>query len=239
MENNPYAPSASSLAGGSEGVNGTQDAGFRDLSGITRTVSVLLLIGLGVKVLAIVSAYMQLNLLSHAPYSVAAARANDLRENVVGSVQLLLYLITVIVFGRWIYLAHQNLPDLGARYLRFTPGWSVGCFFVPIMNLWAPYQAMRELAKASRTPRQWELEDSPPLIFIWWILWLILQVLGNAVIQGGLHRKTLADLQMITTLDIASGLLSVPHYLLALYIVRRVSRDQSSTYAEQVGVSAV
>lgn len=136
------------------------------------------------------------------------------------------------MFGRWIYLAQRNLPELGARLLRFTPGWSVGCFFIPLLNLWAPCQAMNQLVRASRNPRQWELEDTPPLIIAWWILWLIAQVLGNSVFRGGMAAKTAAAIYSATQLDIALSVASVPLYLLAWLIVRRVWRDQSVTYAQ-------
>lgn len=233
MENNPYAPSASSLLGAPEAAAGEgSTAGFRDLSGISSKLSWLLLIGTGLRVLGLVSAFMQLNLLEHRPYSAAMARANDLRERMLNSGQLVLFLITAIVFARWIYLAHKNLPELGARYLRFGPGWSVGCFFVPVLGLWAPYQAMGDLAKASRDPRTWQLEDTPLLILVWWILWVVKQFIGNGVLNLGSYAHAIDRLEFMTVLEIASNGVSVPLYLLAWYIVRRIWRDQSESFAQ-------
>ncbi len=230
MENNPYAPSASSLVSPSEPVLEEAGTGFRDLSGISGKLSILLLLGLVLHIVGIASSLMQANLLSHPPYTLAQASANDLRERLVHVGQFILLLITMIVFGRWIYLAHKNLPELGARYLRFTPGWSVGCFFVPFLNLWAPYQAMRDLAKASRNPHQWQLEDTSFLIVLWWILWLIEQALSNAGFRLSLNAHTLEEYQAMTLVHIVSGVLSLPVYIIARYIVRRVWKDQSETY---------
>jgi hypothetical protein len=239
MENNPYAPPASSLLGAPKGVAGqVTTAGFRNLSGITSKLSWLLLIGAGLHVLGLVSSFMQLSLLTHPPYTVAQANANDLRERLMSSGQLILFLITVIVFGRWIYLAQKNLPELDARYLRFGPGWSVGVFFVPVLNLWAPYQAMGDLAKASRDPGTWHLEDTPVLIIVWWILWLLSQFIGNGMLNSMTHARSIGRLQVGTILEIASGVLSVPLYLLARYIVRRVWRDQSESFA-QIGARSL
>jgi hypothetical protein len=233
MENNPYAPPASSLLGAPEGLaDQVMTAGFRVLSGITSRLSWLLLIGAGLHVLGLVSSFMQLSLLTHHPYSVAQANANDLRERLMSSGQLILFLITVIVFGRWIYLAQKNLPELDARYLRFGPGWSVGVFFVPVLNLWAPYQAMGDLAKASRDPRTWQLEDTPVLILVWWILWLLKQFIGDGILSSKADAHTIDQLEVLTVLQIASGVVSVPLYLLAYYIVRRVWRDQSESFAK-------
>jgi len=233
MENNPYAPPASSLLGAPKDVAGqVTTTGFRDLSGITSKLSWLLLIGAGLHVLGLISSFMQLSLLTHPPYSVAQANANDLRERWMSSGQLILFLITVIVFGRWIYLAQKNLPELDARYLRFGPGWSVGVFFVPVLNLWAPYQAMGDLAKASRDPRTWQLEDTPLLILVWWILWLLKQFIGDGILNFKADAHTIDQLEVLTVLQIASGVVSVPLYLLAYYIVRRIWRDQSESFAQ-------
>jgi hypothetical protein len=234
MEVNPYAPPASSIQGAPELVRVDPASDFRDLSGISSKLAILLLIGLGLQVLASVASLMQLDMLSHGLHSYTRAElvANDTRVRLISLGNLVLYLITAIVFGRWIYLAQRNLPELGARLLRFTPGWSVGCFFIPLIALWAPCQAMNQLVRASRNPRQWELEDTPPLIIAWWILWLIAQVLGNGVFRAAMAAKTAAALYGATQLNLVSGVVSVPLQLLAWLIVRRVWRDQSVTYAQ-------
>ncbi len=242
MENNPYAPSPSSLEGAASGVAPSQDVAttaFRDLSGITSKLSLLLLIGAGAKLLIVASSYMQLNLLTHPPFTTAEANANDVREKLTNFGNLILFFGTAIVFGRWIYLAHKNLPELGARYLRFTPGWSVGTFFVPVLNLWGPYQAVRDLAKASRNPLHWDLEDTSPLIVVWWVLWLLVQALGNGAFRTSMQAQSLGGLEEITMLDLTAGVLSVPLYFLARYIVRRIWRDQLENSARSADTGAV
>jgi hypothetical protein len=180
--------------------------------------------------LGVGSGLMQLKLLSHAPYSMAEATANDRREQLITYVHLLVYMITLVVFGRWIYLAHRNLLALGARHLRVRPGWAVGSFFVPIVNLWMPFQAMRDLVKASRSPHHWQLEDTPVLLGVWWALWLVVGQIDNAIMRMQWHASTMPELHELTYLQLASRVLSVPLGLLAYYIVKRVSRDQSNTY---------
>jgi hypothetical protein len=62
---------------------------------------------------------------------------------------------------------------------------------VPVISLWAPYQAMRDLAKASRSPRKWELEDTPPVIIIWWVLWLIVEFMNKGTFRAEVRALTL------------------------------------------------
>jgi len=230
MQSNPYAPSPSTLKDASQGALEQGASGFRDLGGITRILSMLLLVGAGCEALSLVSSLMQLNLLEHAPYSKALADANDERERVVHGAQFILYLVTMVFFARWIYLAHKNLPELGARLLHFTPGWAVGSLFIPILSWWLPYRAMRDLAKASRNPWRWDLEDTPTVIVIWWILWLLVEFAGSGALQVSSRDRTLRGFENLTLYQCVSSVLSVPLYLLARYIVRRVWRDQSDTF---------
>ncbi len=57
---------------------------------------------------------------------------------------LVIFIGSVVLVSMWIYRAHANLRDRGIE-METSPGWAVGWFFVPIMNLFKPFQAMREL----------------------------------------------------------------------------------------------
>jgi hypothetical protein len=89
---------------------------------------------------------------------------------------------------------------------------------------------MRDLDKASRSPRQWELEDTSPVIIIWWVLWLIVEFLDRGAFRAELHAQTVPELSNLTILELVTAVLSIPLYLLALYIVRRITRAQSESY---------
>lgn len=81
-------------------------------------------------------------------------------------------LITAVVVSRWIYRANSNARALGAADMAFTPGGAVGWYFVPIANFWKPYQAMREIWKASASarPSGWQRQRVPALLPCWWLL---------------------------------------------------------------------
>jgi hypothetical protein len=54
---------------------------------------------------------------------------------VIGFAQMVAYWVTSVAFFVWLHRANRNLPALGAIGLKFTPGWAVGCFFVPLVNV--------------------------------------------------------------------------------------------------------
>ena len=59
---------------------------------------------------------------------------------------------TVVSFLMWNHRVSRNLRSLSARGQRFTPGWAVGWWFVPIMFYFHPYQVMAEIWRGSSTP---------------------------------------------------------------------------------------
>src|SRR3954463_16165575 len=90
-------------------------------------------------------------------------------------VTLLATIACWIVVGRWIYRARANAHAL-SHDMTISPGWAVGWYFVPIANLFKPYQAMREIWYAS----SFGGEDGPVgLLPLWWALWLAGSVLGR------------------------------------------------------------
>jgi hypothetical protein len=86
--------------------------------------------------------------------------------------------LTGVFFLVWVYRAYKNLKALGATDLNYSPGWAIGGFFVPILNIVRPYQVISEIWKASaykaRRSRgaSWLYEPTPIFITAWWGLWL-------------------------------------------------------------------
>jgi hypothetical protein len=76
----------------------------------------------------------------------------------------------------WLMWQHKAQSDLYARQLpglKYTPGWAVGWWFIPIANLFMPYLAVRELwDNVGRPPgapsagrRDWKL-------LTWWLSYI-------------------------------------------------------------------
>ena len=90
-----------------------------------------------------------------------------------------------IVFqSLWTYRLRQNLVALDVAGLHFTPGWAVAWSFVPVMNLFRPWQVMRETVQASQTmpvgadPQAWKVAPYSSLVHWWWWLPLVMNLLG-------------------------------------------------------------
>jgi Domain of unknown function (DUF4328) len=109
-----------------------------------------------------------------------AAAASDARVSTAGLLYLTSFVAALVVYLMWIYRAVSNLDAVRTGVpigpLRFSPGWAVGWYFVPIMNLFRPFQVMRELYRESNPDHR-----SSWLIGAWWTLWIIATMLGPGV----------------------------------------------------------
>ena len=87
-------------------------------------------------------------------------------------VQVFVMILSWIFVGMWIHRSHANLFLADLPALEFTPGWAVGWYFIPIANLFKPFQAMRELWYASHGAVADYEQPAPTLLWVWWLSWL-------------------------------------------------------------------
>lgn len=198
---------------------------FRDLGKLTTTLRWLLWSGVVVSLVSLLSSALQLELLSRS-FTQEEATANDEREAFVGVLSLVLTLTTFIVFGRWILQAHRNLPALGARSVDFTPGWALGWFFIPIANLWKPYQAMKSLWHHSENAVSPPVLRTPGILVGWWTLWIISAFLGNIEMRMTLSAQGLDELVAVTQITIASCILNTALCAVAAVMVVSIWKAQ-------------
>jgi hypothetical protein len=202
---------------------------YKRLDDLTILLSFLLIIGLAVTIGSTYSSYLQLDLLTRAAsnqiITQEEAQLNDNREAAFALAYLLVFLGTVIVFGIWIVRAHRNLVAVNVRRLQFTPGWSLGYFFVPIMNLFQPYQAMKELWQASHAPFDWHGRNPAPIVGAWWLFWILSNIQGS-VANRFINSEDIDTLILGTSVEMAGILLYLPLTICALGLIRGVNLAQ-------------
>lgn len=214
---------------------------FHDPRAITRVLKALLWLSIAVDVIATGSGLWEFSLLLKMQEGtlpkgemIAAADASDLRQRIAGLTQIALMLVTTVVFARWIYILHDNKRRFGSSGLRFTPGWAIGWFFVPIANLWKPYQAMRELWQVSADPQHWQNQRPDALLAWWWILWVAGNVLGQLSFRMSIHATTIPDLLGSNLVTDLSDVVSIGLEFAALALVSRIAGLQHDRIRELV-----
>lgn len=209
---------------------------FIDPTKLTQWLKLFLFVSIVIDAIALFSGISQYQLLSDFKLGIypsealaaAAAESNDQRQQVIGWIQASTAITTIVLFVVWIYRANFNARSLGAQNMKFTPGWSVGYYFIPFLNLWRPYQAMKEIWKASKNPTSWEGEERSAILPWWWFFFLIAGMLGNASFRTSINAKEIHELITSTGVAIASDLVSIPATIIALVLVRKIYEMQMS-----------
>ncbi|NQV06472.1 DUF4328 domain-containing protein, partial [bacterium] len=110
--------------------------------------------------------------------------ATDQRQTVIAFIQLAGTLVAGGLFIIWTRRAYRNLWGLGTRGMRFRPGWAVGSWLVPIINLFRPKQIVDDIHRASDPAlpvgsMSWRGSPVPALFHVWWALWVVGGVIGT------------------------------------------------------------
>lgn len=156
--------------------------------------------------------------------AIADAEANDQRQRLIGILYSIVFVVSGFLILRWIHRANYNARQLGAENMRFSPGWSIGYYFIPILALWKPYQAMKEIWKASKDPSNWASQGVSALLPLWWFLWLVSNFLGQVVYR---QYRSAEGIQELMNLSIATQILDALHIPLALVFLAIVNRIHS------------
>jgi hypothetical protein len=201
----------------------------------TRTLALWLIVALGTcgvsyAVTSVVDAYGRFTIPTWDDLDAEVVNSGEivlLMLAAIGGVLLLgSMVVAIILFCVWVYRANRNARALGARGMRFTPGWTVGWFFVPIMNLFMPYQAVKEIWQTGdprRGPDDWKTGGST-LVGAWWGFWLLANLGGRALDSiGATSSGQVAILFGVAAID---ALLFVTASVLACCVVQGIVRRQ-------------
>ncbi|OOF38798.1 hypothetical protein BKK49_09110 [Rodentibacter rarus] len=141
----------------------------------------------------------------------------------------ILVIAVLIVAGVWLYRSHKRLRGWGVKDLKFSDGSCVWWYFIPFMNLFKPYQAMRETWFASQSPMNWKLSSSPLLLKVWWGSWIISNIVSNIYSKLSFHEEqsnSLDGLMFLTNISMVSGILDICATILFLKVVKKVNQMQ-------------
>ncbi|MWA13140.1 DUF4328 domain-containing protein [Streptomyces sp. BA2] len=166
-----------------------------------------------------------------------AERADTLYA-VSGWLQMAALVATCVVFLCWFHRVRVNAEVFEPYIHTKTRGWTVGGWFVPVVNLWFPRRIALDIWDASgdrsvALDRTMTLGDSSarathPLINGWWTLWVASLLVGRWAstaywgaeeadeIDAAISRLMLADV-----LDIAAA-------VMAILFVLRLTRMQDT-----------
>ncbi|MEM7479876.1 MAG: DUF4328 domain-containing protein [Acidobacteriota bacterium] len=138
-------------------------------------------------------------------------------------IQGVLFLVTAIFWLRWLHASYKALERRQGEALRFTPGWAVGYWFIPLVNLLRPYQVMEELRAQSQS-----ITDEPfakaqaSTIGFWWVLWVASHFVNRTDTRLALRAETFEQITFSTVFSIGADALMLGLTAIALMVIRHL-----------------
>ncbi|QAY73068.1 DUF4328 domain-containing protein [Agromyces protaetiae] len=137
---------------------------------------------------------------------------------------LIVSAVSVIAAGIvWAIWQYQVAKQVVGRTRR-SPGWHAGAWFVPVVNLWFPYQNISDLWKALGRVQ-------PPSLVAWWLLWLVSNFVMQISNRIALNAVDLEQLRAAMIVTIVGEALVAGAAALACMVVRGITqgvREQAS-----------
>jgi Domain of unknown function (DUF4328)/Protein of unknown function (DUF2510) len=161
------------------------------------------------------------------------------------TVSTIIQLVASVAFLPWFHRAYRNLARIGAD-LRYTTGWAIGAWFIPIFSWWRPKQIANDIWRGSSLDQglqdpQWHARPVSSLVHWWWasyLGWGLLNTIGWTVAGGN------SDLTASGAIDtektgigfiIAASIVGIVGIVLAVLMVRRITQNQDAVLGSTPG----
>lgn len=144
----------------------------------------------------------------------------------VGLVQLASSVLCVIISAMWLHRASANLAARGAP-MRQSPVAAWGWYFVPVLNLFKPFGAMKEIWNESLAAADNPDGAAPPLLMQWWGAWIT----GNIALSVSARIEAVGSRDLAVVLDLVGALALFAAGLLFARIVMAITRAQAGPSA--------
>jgi hypothetical protein len=226
-QSNPYAPPSVDEA---QAVS-IEAFSYESAGPLAMALRCLLGAWVPVSVVSLVIMSGQLDLLermaSGGAWTMDEATSNDEQVATLAVVNLLLLLVTGIVWFVWQARTSKNVRALGAEFMEFGPhAW--GWFFCPILNLWRPLQVLRELWRVAnpnaKSASGWAAEPAPPVFSIWWGTWIIGGIAAQISFRMVRSDSDLDTLILSTQLDMFADAANIIAAIAAIFVVTQIHR---------------
>ncbi|GGV70344.1 hypothetical protein GCM10010277_81200 [Streptomyces longisporoflavus] len=167
---------------------------------------------------------------------VREAERADTLYTISGWLQAAALVATCVVFLCWFYRVRVNAEVFEPHVHGKTRGWTVGSWFVPIVNLWFPRRIALDIWDASgdrsvALDRTLALGDAStrathPLVNGWWTLWVASILVGRWASTNYWGAEELEEIDAAISRLMLADVINVAAAVLAILVVLRLTRMQ-------------
>lgn len=148
-----------------------------------------------------------------------------------GFFELAAYIVIAVLFLRFLYKAVQQAKGFTTPYSYASPGWAVGYWFIPFINLYRPFQAVKALFKACATQAGDEAKPAAgeQLLSAWWAMFLVANMVAWMFAESATDMSTPAGITAYTEYSIVSNVLLLVATFLFWQVLKRLVTAMGGT----------
>ena len=226
---NPYSPPAAPIDLGGAPVVST--GGFKSALPQANAVVVVMALYVLAEVMVSINAFVAISVmkgvLNGETFDQAQWAVIDSRTRMLGVLLEVVWLAGIVAFCVFMPRANKNARAFMAP-LSNSPGWAAGWFFVPIVYLWKPYYAMKEIWQGSDPDPAVDASNAPvsPLLALWW--WMYLAFFACRGIFGAASQEAPGRESFVAMekMRIGISVITILAAFLAAAVVRRLALRQ-------------
>jgi hypothetical protein len=123
-------------------------------------------------------------------YPLEGDSVSDNISSIIDSLNLIISVVAIIIMLFWYYRTSKNIHSFGAKQV-WRPILSVIWWFIPLINLYMPYDVTQQFWKVSNPQTklvngtEWKKTPRSDMIIIWWVL-IVASIVGVFVFGFGL-----------------------------------------------------
>jgi hypothetical protein len=151
------------------------------------------------------------------------ANATNFRQGIILIFYSILFILSIVFFIRWFRRAYYN-QEIKFNSMATSNGWASGAWFVPIINLFKPYQMMHEMYLNAENylleKRLIEAKKSrKQMIGWWWGFWIGSIVIDRFLNIYGVNATEINELINATLFSVGAGIIFIP---LSIFTARTI-----------------
>lgn len=151
--------------------------------------------------------------------------ASDTLIIAINAAHLIIVILSMVFFIMWLRRAYFNLHSLSWHSARHSEGWAAGSWFIPILNLFWPYQIMEDIWRGTQNAIREKFGEpqSTALIGWWWALYLINKFFGYITAFASKGATEVDSLLTATRLEFVGDLVSIAAIVVTIRMIQRTS----------------
>ncbi len=177
---------------------------------------------------SIYTSYLYSDIASGSTYSERTINLVSVGEGAIGLAVMSANIACIVLFILWFRRAYANLNRVGLHVTTETDGWVFWGFVVPILNLFRPYQMMKEtwnktLLTNKTLNDNYDINRGAAFIGLWWAWFFISRIVNQISLRMGLRVETLDDYILSANFDIFASVFDVLGVFVTVFMIKRIA----------------